>query len=102
MESKWTLIKQDIKRYCDNPDYSKVYFPKGESNACYILKLLIHLFGFRGRNQCFRTIFYYRLGTIGKIIGKIFPPRYKTTTIDCPHVVGGYLFLPSLWNDSEL
>ena len=94
MESKWLLIKADIDRYVTNPDYRRYWFPKGSSLLSYLIKLLLLM----KRGGCFRVIFYYRLGRLGRIL-KFFlrPPYGNTTVISCPNVVGGGVFFSHAW-----
>lgn len=92
MGSRWELIKADIDRYVTNSDYKKVWFPRGNSQVDYILKLLILL----KKGGCFRVIFYYRMGHVwGGIMRRLLRPPYRgTTVIDCPSVEGGVSFSP--------
>ena len=93
-KSTLSLIKADIDRYSSNPDYASRPFPKGNSVLAYFLRWLYFMI----RGGCFRVIFLYRLGKLGKFLKIIIRPPYGSTTIiDCPNVVGGGIYFSHAW-----
>lgn len=91
------LLKQDIDRYVDHPEFQDVYFPKGNNGFCYFAKVIILFFVKRRYN--FRCILYYRLG--GRLSAPLkffFKPAYEVTNIWCKDVAGGGIFFSHPWN----
>lgn len=89
--SRIELVKADIDRFSNNPDYSSVWFPKGDNNFDYLIKLLILLF--RKKDHCFRTLFYKRIGKLSFPIKWLFRPKYNTFRIGCPDIEGGGIYM---------
>lgn len=80
------LLKEDIDVYVSYADTPDRY--RSRSHFRNFLTL------FFGRN-CFRYIFYFRLGNHARVLRFFFPTPYDSTTIECPHseLEGGGLFL---------
>lgn len=95
--SKVTLIKADIDRYVNNPDLKWMKTIKGteNSNIVYLYNFLV-LF-FRLKRQCFRNLFYYRLGRWSMLISWFFRVPFNTTRIWCPDVAGGGIYFSHAW-----
>lgn len=81
------LIKADIDRYCYNPDYASFNLAI-EGHYC---KKFMNLF-FRHKNNCFRNLFYFRIGRLSKLLCWLFKPPYNTTIICSKNVEGGAIY----------
>lgn len=89
VRTQLALLKADIDVYACRPEWG-YKFPKGCQNYSYIVKFLKLFFG----KNCFRYVFYYRIGPFARFIKPFFPLPYDSTYIWCNRnsVAGGGYF----------
>lgn len=80
------ILKEDIDVYASRFEWA-YKFPKGYQNYSYPVKFLKLFFG----KNCFRYVFYYRIGPFARLIRPFFSVPYDSTAIwgNRKGVVGG-------------
>lgn len=76
INEKLNLLKEDIDVYACRFEWSHK-FPKGYENYSYPVKFLKLFFG----KNCFRYVFYMRLGSLARFIKPFFKVPYDSTFI---------------------
>lgn len=76
INEKLNLLKEDIDVYACRFEWANK-FPKGYQNYSYRTKFLKLFFA----NNCFRYVFYFRIGRMGKFLKPIFNVPYDSTFI---------------------
>ena len=89
-----SLLKEDIDVYACRFEWAEK-FPKGYQNYSYPVKFLKLFFG----KNCFRYVFYFRIGPFARLIRPFFKVPYDSTVIwaNREGVAGGGVFLMHAW-----